>query len=348
VSRGAEDRARDVARWLAAARAVFAGRSALAASIASSTGLSPAGVELGFECLECDASPGDLRTLVDAAGCAEHVHVILSANVFVAPLRAIAIARAAAGRVTVRPSGRDPTLALALVAAAGDPAVTISDVRDPLHAGADRIDVYGRDATIAEVRARALGAGIEVRGHGAGLGVAFVRPVPGSGDAVAEALASDVVPFDQRGCLSPRIAFVEGPVAAAEGFARDLDLRLAAWASRVPRGALSPDERAEATRWRDSLAFAGRLFAGAEHAVGVAEPGSPLAVPPPGRHVLVVPVASASEACERMAPMVRYVVTVGSNDAAALAAVAPDHARRAPLGRMQRPPLDGPVDRRSV
>jgi hypothetical protein len=43
----------------------------------------------------------------------------------------------------------------------------------------------------------------------------------------------------------------------------------------------------------------------------------------------------------------RFVVAIGSDDPQAAAAIAPEHARVSPLGRMQLPPLDGPVDRRA-
>jgi hypothetical protein len=358
MSRDVDERVRDVRRWLDAARIVHADRARHAPMLAASTGLSPEGVELGFESLELEATPAELRALVASAGDAACVHVILSANVFVAPLRAIAIARAASARVTVRPSSRDPTLAAALVAAAADPAVSIATDRDLAGLEADRIDVYGRDETIAEVRSRARG-GVVVRGHGAGLGVAFIAgaaatftDAAGFTDAqtltaLARALAADAVPFDQRGCLSPRVALVEGPQSRAAAFACALHDGLAVLGSRVPRGVLTSDERSEATRWRETLAFAGRVWAGADHAVALAPPGTPLAVPPVGRHVLVAAVPSASAARELLAPFARFVVTVGGGDPQSLVALAPPHARRARLGRMQHPPLDGPVDRRA-
>jgi hypothetical protein len=358
MSRSVEERVRDVRRWLDAARAVHAERARHAAAIAASTGLSLEGVELGFDSLERDATTAELRALVASAGDAASVHVILSANVFVAPLRAIAIARAAADRVTVRPSSRDPTLAHALVAAAGDPAVTIAVDRDLSVLDADRIDVYGRDETIAQVRSRAR-PGVVVRGHGAGMGLAFVvHGHVGELAGAAEALAADVVPFDQRGCLSPRVAFVEGPPTHGEAFAAALHDRLSSLGSRVPRGDLTPDERSEGARWRETLAFAGRVWVGADHVVALAAPGMPLAIPPVGRHVLVVPVDSATAARERIGPIARFVVSVGRSGrdapagsrpfALASGGFAPPHARVALLGRMQRPPLDGPVDRRSL
>jgi hypothetical protein len=358
MSRSVDDRVRDVRRWLYAARAVHADRARHAAAIAASTGLSPEGVEVGFDCLEREATAAELQALVASAGDAESVHVILSANVFVAPLRAIAIARAAADRVTVRPSSREPTLAHALVAAAGDRAVSIATGRDLAVLDADRIDVYGRDETIAQVRSRAR-PGVVVRGHGAGMGLAFV--VHGHVDELAgaaEALAADVVPFDQRGCLSPRLALVEGPSTHGEAFAAALHDRLCSLGSRVPRGDLTPGERLEGTRWRETLAFAGRVWVGADHVVALGAPGMPLAIPPAGRHVLVVPVDSAVAACALVDPIARFVVCVGRSGRDAVAGLPPfaltpggfppPHARLALLGRMQRPPLDGPVDRRSL
>jgi hypothetical protein len=346
VIRRAEARVGEVRRWLTAARAVHADRARLAPAIARATGLTPQGVELGFASLERDATDVELRSFVAAAGDASHVHVILSANVFVAPLRAIALARAAAPRVTVRPSQRDPVLAEALVEAAGDDAVTLSGERDVALIQADRIDVYGRDATVDAVRARARAA-VVVRGHGAGLGIALLSRRAGL-DGAAKALAVDVVTFDQRGCLSPRVALIEGDGAHATAFAEALHAYLAAWGTRVPRGKLAPEERAEATRWAESLAFAGRVWKGDDHLVATTPAGVPCAVPPPGRHVHIVPVASIAAVASSLEPLARFVVAVGTDDPASLSGVALAHARVSVLGEMQRPPLDGPVDRRSI
>ena len=334
--RSAADRARDVRRLVEAARAVVRDRARWAAEIAASSGLSPEGVERAFlRHVEVDASDDAIAALVARAGDAPEVHVVLSANVFVAPLRAMAIARAASGRVRVRPSRRDPTFARALVDGARDPAIAIADF-DVANVDRGEIHVYGRDETIADVRRRAR---VKVRGHGAGMGVALVSRDARVDDA-ARALAEDVVAFDQRGCLSPRVAIVLGD---ARAFADALSAALADEERTVPRGVLSEDEAAEAARWCGSVAFAGELARGRAHAVAIA-PAS--AIPPPGRHVLVVPAADEAAAAAIVAPLARHVVAVGSDDAALAARVAPPHARRSALGDMQRPPLDGPVDLR--
>ena len=339
----------DVRRLLECARVVHAGRESLARTIAAASGLTAEGVELGFASLEREASDADLRALVAAAGNAESVHVVLSANVFVAPLRAIALARAAAGRVTVRPSPRDPSLTRALLqaaAASGDDALSLVEERDVASVGVGEVHVYGRDTTIAAVRAR-VRPGVVVRGHGSGMGVGVVS-AGAQLVAAADALALDVVAFDQRGCLSPRLVLVLGSVARAEAFAEALHASLGAMATRIPRGQLSPDERADARRWSETLAFAGRVWSSEDHAVALAPGDSSLQVAPAGRHVTVVPVSSRDEAVRLLAPIARFIVAVGTDDPEALGSMAPPHARASPFGAMQRPPLDGPVDRRSA
>jgi hypothetical protein len=332
---------RDVRRVLEASREVHARRTRLAPAIARATGLSPEGVELGFESLERDASDEELRALVARAGDAPEVHVILSANVFVAPLRAIAIARAAAPHVTVSPSSRDPVLARALVETLADPAVLIDAGRDVSSIVEGQVHVFGRSETIAAVRAKAR---VEVRAHGPGLGVAAIGA--GALEAAAEGLATDVVAFDQRGCLSPRIALVVGDGVRAAEFAAALHECLEARAALVPRGRLTDDEREEATRWVDAATFAGPCWTGTDHAVALAPEHGPLSVPPAGRHVLVAGAVAWGDAFARFAPLAGFAVAVGTNDATRVPALAPPRARILPLGRMQRPPLDGPVDLR--
>lgn len=342
MNRSASERARDVGRLVEAARDTVRDRAAISSAIAEATGLSRQGVELGFtRHVELDPTDAEILSLVEGAGVAREVHVILSANVFVAALRAIAIARAAAPRVVVRPSRRDPSFARALVAAARDAAITLAEVVTVESIEEGEIHVYGRDETIADVQRRAASS-VVVRGHGAGMGVALVGPTASLPEA-ARALAWDVVAFDQRGCLSPRIALVEGEPARAEEFAGALDAALGELARTVPRGLLAEEERALATRYADALAFAGSVWRAPDHVVGLAPPGAPLVVPPSGRHVHVAHTANISAA---LAPLARAIVAVGSTDTRRHAALAPPHARISALGEMQRPRLDGPVDLR--
>ncbi|HXN33136.1 MAG TPA: hypothetical protein VN894_14795 [Polyangiaceae bacterium] len=286
MNRSVDARVADVRRLLAAARTVYADRARIAPRVARCTGLTSEGVELGFESLERDANDADLRALVAGAGNAERVHAILSANVFVGPLRALAIARATADRVTVRPSPRDPVIAQALVEAAADAAIAVVAERDVASVASGEIHVYGRDETLAAVRARAL------------------------------------------------------------SFAHMVDECLRAWGRRVPRGVLFDSERGDATRWRDTMDFAGRVWAGDHHMVALGAAGAPLPIPPPGRHLYVAPEATLHGVTLSLTPIARFVVAVGADDPAAVQGIAPAHARVMKLGHMQRPALDGPVDRR--
>lgn len=344
MKRSLQQRVADVRRLLAAAQTVFERRAEFAPAIARSTGLTPQGVELGFESLERDATDDQIRDLVMGASEARGVHVILAPNVFVAPLRALVLARAASDRVTVRPSSREPVLTRAIVDSAPDVGIDIVDERDVSALDCAEIHVYGREATAEAVCRRARPQAV-VRVHGAGMGVVFVS-ASADVEAAAAGVARDVVAFDQRGCLSPRIAFVQG-ADRGESFASALHQQLTQWETRVPRGLLDHAEASEAVSWRDAVAYAGRVWRGSAHVVGLAPAAAPLTLPPAGRHVHVSPVASVTDLAAQIAPLARYVVAVGTDAMAAVRDAVPRHARVSPLGRMQNPTLDGPVDRRS-
>ncbi|MEO6572841.1 MAG: acyl-CoA reductase [Polyangiaceae bacterium] len=343
TSRSVAERRRDVRHLLGAARNLVNNRAKLLPELVRTTGLSPQGVELALtRHLELDASDEELTALVNGAGQAEVIQVVLSANVFVDALRALAIARAASDDVRVSPSSREPAFARALVEAAADPALTLA-TSPPSSLERGEIHVYGRDETIAAVRASARAA-VLVRGHGAGMGVACVLASDALEDA-ARLLAEDVAAFDQRGCLSPRVALVEGDEPRARAFAEYVHHALNAREAVIPRGFLSEDERAEALRYADSVAFAGALWRGDAHAVGLA---SSVVVPPVGRHLHVVAAATLAEMRALLAPIASAVVTVGISASSRAGQLGVPHARISPLGKMQRPPLDGPVDLRET
>ena len=340
------ERIADVRRLQQAACAAIGERATLVPAIVESTGLSTEGVELALSRhLEIESTDADLVKLVERAGDVSRVAVVLSANVFVGALRALALARAASTDVVVRPSRRDPAFARALVHAAiagGVTGLRLDESLDVASVEDGEIHVYGRDDTIAEVRAKAR---VRVRGHGSGMGVVWI-----SRDAdleqAAGGLADDVVAFDQRGCLSPRIAFVHGDEARALELADALHAELERRAVTVPRGDVPVDERAAAGRYVATMTYACRALVGLQHGIGVAPPGTPLVLPPPYRHVHVAACETLEAAAQLLAPLAKGVVTVGSDDASAARVLAPRWARLASIGAMQRPPLDGPVDLR--
>jgi hypothetical protein len=311
----------------------------------AATGLSPENVELCLgECLEIAPTDAELAALCGVTPIARAAHVLLSANVFVGAHRAIAVALAASERVSVRASRREPHMP-ELLQRAGAPFELVSELRP---SAGDHVFAYGADETLSKVRA-SLPAQVVFHAHGSGFGVAVVAPsAPSELSAAAAALARDVVPFDQRGCLSPRVAFVLGDAGTARRFAAALAERLAWFAEQVPRGLLSEEERAAERRYRDLAAYGGEVFAGRDYAVSVGEdaPHEPLLMPPVGRHVHVV---STEDFTPRIDGIRHSLTAVGVFGPSALhervTSVAP-RARVSALGKMQRPPLDGPVDRR--
>jgi hypothetical protein len=357
-TRGADEARARVERVVAMGRRVSAPEDPLgieARRRLRGGGLHPEGVELALtEHLETRPSGADLSALVGGTGRAPRCHVVLSANVCTASLRAIALATATARATLVRPSRRDPVLAEILTAAlAADPVFAdhggsialISEI-DP--ADGDEVHVYGHDSTIAAFR-EALGPGVVLRGHGTGFGAAIV----GLGidlPAAAHALARDVVPFDQGGCLSPRVVLVEGGVGRSLAFRDALDGALAELGRRVPRGDLDAAARGEITLYRAAAEAIGELTEGPHHTIGLDLDPRSLALPPAARVVHVARAASAEVASRLLDPWRAELTAIGADDDGAVTSAAwslAPRARRSRLGWMQRPPLDGPVDRRA-
>ncbi len=310
-------------------------------ALAAQGPLSRAGVELALrEHLELSPSDQEIAQLVATPfPRTAHTTVVLAANVFVAALRALAVAAVSADRVHVRPSTRDPEFASALVHTARALgadwlalATNLRDVRGAVH-------VYGRSETIASIRA-AVGPDVVVYAHGPGFSLAWVD----SGDDPREAaalVARDMIPFDQRGCLSPRVVSVEGQALARELTAA---LHAALAACPIPRGTLDASEKAAWNRYLDTCTMAGlEIHEGAEHVVVFARDHVTLA--PIGRAMHVVALESAHELAEVLWPTRAQTVAVAATSLE-LPTRAFVHVRRCALGELQRPRFDGPVDLR--
>jgi hypothetical protein len=324
----------------------------LRSRLLDTTGLSPEGIDLGLrEHLETNPTERDIAKLLSCATPSAHVHVVLSSNVFTAPLRALALACAGSERVTVRPSSRDPAFVEALVEQLdAEPVRRSIDWSDALAPSAgEEVHLYGSDETMREVCAE-LSPDVRVRAHGTGMGIAII----GSRiecDLAAQKVATDMVPFDQRGCLSPRVAIVQGDLDRATQFAVALGKQLVQWASRVPLGLQSGPERAQSTRYRDTARLLGDLITTESSMIGVQSRPTALYIPPPGRHLGVVAFDDPSEAAAAVAAVARKVAAIGvAGDETGWAQTALggcwQAARRSDLGRMQRPAFDGPVDLR--
>ena len=316
----------------------------------ASTGLSPEGVELALlHSLEVHPSAEEISRLCGQTAPARRCHVLLSSNVFVAAHRAIALALAGSASVHVRPSRREPTMTMLLHEASRG---AFQVVEELVPSPGERVWAYGSDTTLASLREE-LPSGVVLHAHGTGIGVAVVEPRDDSGDGsrwlerVAERLALDVVLFDQRGCLSPRLVVTSSADLASQ-FAVLVRGALGSCERKVPRGEVSPEERAQAHRYRDTMLYVSDVMAAGKGWVGVDLVGDRLVIPPVGRLLHVARVVDVVEALGPLSPALTTIGYAGPPELKVRLAESFPHARVTELGRMQQPPFDGPVDRRPV
>ncbi len=313
--------------------------------LADTTGLSQKGIDLALTwSLEHDATRSDLRALVTTTARVPRAHVLLSANVFVAALRAIAVAVASSEQVFVRPSRREPVIARLLHR--GAPHV-FQLVESLAPSPGDHVWAYGTAETLGALRAE-LPGGVVLHGHGPGLGAAVVqqRSKLEPATEVLEGMARDIILFDQRGCLSPRLLVLVGELSWAEEWVRGLARHLAAAQHDCPLGALSREEATEVTMFRDASSYALPTFPAGKGWLSFDPDGRLLLVPPVGR---CLHVTRAEDARQVLAPLSNVLTAVGLDPLDNLApsfALAFPKARLSRIGLMQKPPLDGPVDRR--
>jgi hypothetical protein len=221
-------------------------------------------------------------------------------------------------------------------------------------ADSDLVVASGDDVTIADLAARAPGRFI---GHGHRVSFAVVaREVlvdEGAARDAAQRLGEDVAIWDQRGCLSPQLCFVEGSVDAAVRFGARLAEALQRLAQRLPPAAPSSAERLALRQLRDDAEWRGiGGEAVALHEIGEAGHGTVVVEPRPAfrptplcRSLRVQPVADAGALPALLAP------ARAALEGAGLAAAPPRWAtlaaqlaacgvhRVCELGEMQRPPL---------
>jgi hypothetical protein len=344
-----------IERLLSAARRIAdpsdpLGREARAVLPVSSR-LSRSGVELALDrCLETRPSKGELARLMASVTAAPRAHVSLSANVFTAAHRAIAVALASSAAVFVKPSRREPDFARLLATAApGLFRVVESLAPEP----GDQVFAYGADTTLAALR-QALPAGTRLHANGSGFGIAAVQENHASSARTAEewgklaaGLALDVALFDQRGCLSPRLVLFEGSASAAAEFAQTLARALERREAETPPGELSDAERAELARQRQVLTYAGAVEPAGNGFVGLLDgtPGLPLALG--GRSLVILVVNDAAARLRDFVPEVTTYAAAGSSAFTAAVARTLPLSRPAAFGALQTPAFDGPVDRRS-
>lgn len=113
---------------------------------------------------------------------------------------------------------------------------------------------YGSDQTIAAIR-RLVPSGVRFVGHGHKISFAAVAREACDVET-ARRLAYDVTMYDQQGCVSPHMAFVErGGALTPAAFARAVGEELARLAVEMPRRKLDPEEAMSLRGARDEAEF---------------------------------------------------------------------------------------------
>lgn len=342
----------------------------LRADLAASTGLSVPMIEWGLR----TSLPTDREVLVHALRRAprageRRVSVILSGNLFTACVRALGWPLLLGATVTAKAAIHDDVLPralqLALIRVAPEVAAHLNvrtfDRSDrgalqELVAACDVVSAYGSDATLAAIR-QTLPAEVSLVPHGHGVGVLYVSPSalesPVTAQHWAERAALDVAAYDQRGCLSPHVIFVnEGCAVTTDTFARALAAALADLEHALPRGILSEQDVIAQSQWRGLMASCGDLIEATTFAVAQLDPEAPLpSFTGPGyRNVCVVPCTDSAAFTQRVTPLAEHLkcigVAGGETEWLAVTAALPPSLRPVlcAAGDMQKPAFDATAD----
>ena len=221
---------------------------------------------------------------------------------------------------------------------------------------AEAVSVYGSDATASAIKAR-VDQHLAMVVHGHGVSAAYCSAASQSAEAIEQTvleLATDVCAYDQRGCLSPQVVYVEeNAEARAKRFAEVASRALSKIELSLPRGPLPNSVATAQTQWRGLAEIDGMLLRGAAHALAIQRDG-PFRWSPGYRNATVVPVVGLAEAFESMSRFAEHLKCVGA-DLAALEAVEIEleskrdwAAYATALGTMQTPSIDVLADGRPV
>ncbi len=188
-----------------------------------------------------------------------------------------------------------------------------------LHAQADTVLAYGGQDTVDQIRAQ-VPATARFLAYGHKLGVALVGRAgldTQRAPVMARLAAQDVARFEQQGCYSPHVFYVErGARTTPREFAQHLAGELAALAQRHPRPALTLADAASVAQWRQAVEWRepAQTLLGDEAspwAVAYSEQALPLAPTAGWRCVQVVAVDSLEDVADTLAPHAAYLQTAG-------------------------------------
>ena len=362
------------AHWLSQAARTLArqaedGRDALS----STTGLSIPMVEWAVR-TTLDTMTGDaMRGLAQSAQKGTDrapdpiamLSVVLAGNVFTASVRGIVVPLLFGVPVLVKASSSETLfpamLCDALRSADSRLGAAMSVVVFPggdvereaaLIDSAEAVSVYGGDATVEAMAARLGNTPLIAHGHGVSVAYCGNHAIEEAhiGHTISS-LSLDICAYDQRGCLSPQLVYVE---ESSELSVMDFAERLAKegltpLSRTLPRGPLPVSVGAAQAQWRGVAEVEGSLVRGDTYAVSVRE-SQPIRWSPGFRNVTVTPVRALDEALQAMRPIGSNLKCVGADSAsipeleARLADSPTLSAYACTIGTMQTPSLDAPAD----
>jgi hypothetical protein len=217
---------------------------------------------------------------------------------------------------------------------------------------AEAVSVYGGDATVEAMAARLGNTPLIAHGHGVSVAYCGNHAIEEAhiGHTISS-LSLNICAYDQRGCLSPQLVYVEeSSELSVMGFAKRLAKEgLTPLSRTLPRGPLPVSVGAAQAQWRGVAEVEGSLVRGDTYAVSVRE-SQPIRWSPGFRNVTVTPVRALDEALQAMRPIGSNLKCVGADSAsipeleARLASSPTLSAYACTIGTMQTPSLDAPAD----
>jgi len=192
-------------------------------------------------------------------------------------------------------------------------------LEDCFKTGCDGIVVWGSATTVASYQ-DGLGPQTRLVEHGHRLGFSMITSAGAARkglEATAQAMARDIVMWEQRACASPQRIFVEADLA--ESLGESLARALEAECRALPRGRLSVDEQVEIIRARelaraDQAAGDGRMWAsapGTDWTVILEPPGRPFTPSPLNRCIHLSPYRNWEEVESALKPFSSYLQSAG-------------------------------------
>jgi len=190
-----------------------------------------------------------------------------------------------------------------------------------LFAQADAVLAYGSNEVVAQVRAQ-VPVTTRFLPYGHRLGVALVGRCALDalrGPATARLVAHDATRWDQQGCYSPHVVYVErGGLVSPAAFAQYVAAELAALSRRHPPRPRSLEDAASLAGWRQSaelraLGGGADFFADEAGAWSVAYSDGPVPLAPTAglRSLQVVALDRLEDAAALLAPHARHLQTAG-------------------------------------